>query len=71
MLFATFYDAGRSKVTIFFRCHSMRNFILVNKDNALPAFYPYLIGLKLEGINRNRYGCLGSMALPACLVRSG
>ena len=49
----------------------MRNFIFINKDYALPAFYPYLIGLELEGINRNRNGCLGSMALPTCLIGSG
>ncbi len=45
----------------------MRNFILVNKDYALPTFDPYLIGVKLEGINRDRNG----IALPACLIGRG
>ena len=63
MPFAPFDDARRGKVCIFIRRYGMRNLVLIDKDDALPTPYPYLIGLKLKGFNRDRNGRLGSVAL--------
>lgn len=54
VLFATLYDSGLEKVRIFIGCHGMGNSILVDEDDALPALYPNLLGLKLKRINRDR-----------------